>query len=71
MTKTRSEYINGYARETYDRIPVQVPKGYREIIRSRAAALDLSVNAYILRLIRADMQTASQTAKASPETETE
>lgn len=42
-------------KERYDRIQLVVPKGQREIIKDRAAALGLSVNAYILGLVASDL----------------
>ena len=42
-------------KERYDRIQLVVPKGQREVIKDRAAALGVSVNAYILGLVAADL----------------
>lgn len=42
-------------KERYDRIQLVVPKGQREVIKDRAAALGVSVNAYILGLVEADL----------------
>ncbi len=42
-------------KERYDRIQLVVPKGQRDVIKDRAAALGVSVNAYILGLVSADL----------------
>lgn len=42
-------------KERYDRIQLVVPKGQREVIKDHAAALGVSVNAYILSLVEADL----------------
>lgn len=47
-------------KERYDRIQLVVPKGQRDVIKDRAAALGLSVNAYVLGLVEADLAGATR-----------
>jgi len=52
----QSKYINDFIKETYDTIKVQVPKGQKEVIKSRAKIKGFnSVNEYMKDLIRQDM----------------
>jgi len=46
-------------KERYDRIQLVVPKGQRDVIKDRAAVLGLSVNAYVLGLVEADLAGAT------------
>lgn len=48
-------YQNDYIREKYDRINLTVPKGRKEEIKKKAAAMGKSVNEYINSLIDDDM----------------
>lgn len=48
-------YQNDYIREKYDRINLTVPKGRKEEIKKKAAAVGKSVNEYINSLIDNDM----------------
>ena len=50
-----ASYKNGYAREHYDRVNLIVPKGFREEVKEHARERGETMNAYILRLIREDM----------------
>ena len=49
-------YNNEYNKKSYDRINLTVPKGYREIIREVANANGESVNEFILRLIKGEIE---------------
>ena len=49
--KTETQYKNDYAREKYDRIILQVPKGQRESIREYAKMAGESVNMFIYKAI--------------------
>ena len=53
----RTEYKNKFHKEHYDRIPLAVPKGMKEIIKQLASDRNMSVNAYIQYLIRKDQYT--------------
>lgn len=50
------KYNNEYNKRVYDRINLTVPKGYREVIREAANANGESVNEFILRLIKGEIQ---------------
>ena len=57
--KNKSDAVkdnNEYNKRAYDRINLTVPKGYREIIREAANANGESVNEFILRLVRNEIQ---------------
>lgn len=50
------KYNNEYNKRAYDRINLTVPKGYREVIREAANANGESVNEFILRLIKGEIE---------------
>lgn len=57
--KNKSEavkYNNEYNKRSYDRINFTVPKGYREVIRDAASANGESVNEFILRIVRSEIE---------------
>jgi predicted HicB family RNase H-like nuclease len=58
MGKTTAKVKNRYNAKAYDRIAVCIKKGKKEIISARARALGLSLNAYIMELIKRDMAEA-------------
>ena len=47
MAKTTAAVKNRYNNKAYDRIALSVPKGTKDAWKDRAAALELSLNAYI------------------------
>lgn len=52
----QTKYINNYIKETYDVIRFQVPKGYKETIKSKAKEKGYeSMSAYIKALIDNDI----------------
>lgn len=53
MNKTSTKVKNRYNAKAYDRIALMVPKGTKQIWRDRAAALGLSLNAYIRECVQA------------------
>ncbi|HWR19806.1 MAG TPA: hypothetical protein VN608_09295 [Clostridia bacterium] len=57
MKKTQTQWSNEYNAKAYDRITILVKKedGGKERVRAHAAARGLTTNAYINRLIQADM----------------
>lgn len=55
-TKTATQAKNDYAKKAYDDIRLQVKKGQKEIIRSRAKSLGMSLQGYINNLIERDME---------------
>jgi hypothetical protein len=54
-TRTSAEVKNRYNAKAYDRIAVVVKKGEKDLIKSHADALGLSLNAYITGLIYKDL----------------
>lgn len=55
-TVTSAAVKNRYNEKAYDRIPVVVPKGEKEIIAAHAKAHDGSTNAFICRAIKETMK---------------
>lgn len=53
-------YKNNFAKEKYDRINLTVPKGNKERIRLHADQRGESINGYINRLIKEDMEKAPE-----------
>ncbi len=49
-------YNNNFIKNAYDRINLIVPKGKKEVIQSAAQASGESVNAFINRLIDAELE---------------
>ena len=49
------QYKNDFAKETYDRIALNVKKGQREQIQKYARSKGMSLNSYINKLIADDM----------------
>ena len=49
-------YNNQFNANAYDRINITVPKGQRVAIKAHAESLGESVNGYIWRLIKEDME---------------
>ena len=59
MTKdpnARTRASNKYNQKTYDRLTVFVPKGEKEVIQNYAKSIGESLNHYVVRLIKADME---------------
>lgn len=50
----RTEYKNQFNREHYDRINIALPKGMKEAFKERAKSKGMSLNAYIVDLMRQD-----------------
>ena len=59
MTKSRTsaEVKNRYNNKAYDRIALSVPKGTKDAWKDRAAALGISLNAYIRECVLAAEKT--------------
>ncbi len=55
-SKAQQKAVNKYIAKAYDRINVTVPKGDKERIKAHADTRGESVNGFILRAIRAQMQ---------------
>lgn len=48
MGKSQYDYINAYNRRKYDRVTLMLPAGSRERLKTMAASVGLSLNAYII-----------------------
>ena len=57
MAKTTAAVKNRYNNKAYDRIALSVPKGTKDAWKDRAAALGLSLNAYIRECVLAAEKT--------------
>ena len=55
MGKTSSEVKRRYNKKAYDSIQVMLPKGYKDIIKKRAAELGVSMAAHIKELVDKDI----------------
>ena len=56
----QSKYINEYAKQNYDRLIIQVPKGQKELIAEHWKNKGYkSLNAYVTELIAKDMKSDS------------
>ncbi len=57
MAFNQSEYANNYAKEKYDRLNIQVPKGQKAVIEAHWKRLGYkSLNSYVNELIQNDMK---------------
>ncbi len=52
----RTKYKNAHRAVHYDRIELSLPRGMKEIVKGLAAVKNLSVNAYLIDLIRKDQE---------------
>lgn len=55
--KANKKWNDANLKQKYDRIQIVVPSGERELIRARAEAKGMSLNAYVNALIKADTDT--------------
>ena len=55
-TKTNAQIKNDYAKKKYDDVRLQVPKGEKDIIKAYAESKGMSLNGYINKLIKEDME---------------
>ena len=51
----RGKYINDYMKTKYDRQEVLLPSGYKDRLKEVSSSMGISVNDYICRLIKADI----------------
>ena len=56
MAERKAKWQNDYIAKAYDRINLTVPKGQKERIRAGAAVTGESTNAFINRLINAELE---------------
>ena len=69
MAFNQSRYINGYAKETYDRIAYQIPKGNKDIIKSFAKIKNISANQFITDAIENYYKINISAKEPKPKTE--
>ena len=50
------KYQNKYNKEKYDRITIMVPKGEKERLQAYAQKFNLSLNAYINKIIEGELK---------------
>jgi len=50
-TFNQIEYQNQYNKDKYDRITIMVPKGNKVVLQTYAKQLNLSLNAYVNKLL--------------------
>ena len=55
-TFNQIEYQNKYNKDNYDRITIMVPKGNKDVLQAYAKQLNLSLNAYINKLLEEKMK---------------
>ena len=48
MAFNKTEYVTSYKRKNLERIPIEVPKGKRKILKETASKYSLSVNQLVL-----------------------
>lgn len=60
MAVRKAKWQNDYIAKTYDRINLTVPKGKKEVIQAAAQSSGESVNAFINRLIDAELSRLGQ-----------
>lgn len=56
VSKAQQKAVNKYVKQNYDRVNVTMPKGKKEEYKLHAQLKGLSLNAYIIGLIEADIK---------------
>ena len=59
MATRKAKWQNDYIAKAYDRINLTVPKGQKEVIQAVAQRNGESVNGFIWRLIKAELDKAA------------
>ena len=54
----QKKYINEYNSQHYDKVALRLPKGQREIVKAYASEKGMSLNSYLVALIKEDMEKA-------------
>lgn len=55
-SKAQSKAVVKYVAKAYDQISVKIPKGEREQVKAYAESKGMSLNGYIVDLIKKDME---------------
>ena len=53
---SRTEYKNDFRKTKYDRLELTLPEGYKDRLKEIASIIGISVNDYVGRLIKADIE---------------
>ena len=56
VSKAQQKAVNKYVKQNYDRVNVTMPKGKKEEYKAYAQSKGMSLNAYIISLIEADIK---------------
>ena len=56
VSKAQQKAVNKYVRENYDRVLLTMPKGKKDEYKAHAQSKGMSLNAYIIGLIEADIK---------------
>ena len=53
---SRTDYKNDFRKEKYDRLELTLPQGTKDRLKEVSAIIGISVNEYVNRLIKADIE---------------
>lgn len=56
VSKAQQKAVNKYVKQNYDRVNVTMPKGKKDEYKLHAQSKGMSLNAYIIGLIEADIK---------------
>ena len=56
VSKAQQKAVNKYVKQNYDRVNVTMPKGKKDEYKAYAQSKCMSLNAYIIGLIEADIK---------------
>lgn len=56
VSKAQQKAVNKYVKQNYDRVNVTMPKGKKDEYKLYAQSKGMSLNAYIISLIEADIK---------------
>ena len=56
VSKAQQKAVNKYVKQNYDRVNVTMPKGKKDEYKAYAQSKGMSLNAYIIGLIEADIK---------------
>lgn len=60
VSKAQQKAVNKYVKQNYDRVNVTMPKGKKDEYKLHAQSKGMSLNAYIIGLIEADIKKEEQ-----------
>lgn len=56
VSKAQQKAVNKYVKQNYDRVNVTMPKGKKDEYKAHVQSKGMSLNAYIIGLIEADIK---------------